>query len=236
MSTNQRRRVSKENGVGSQCGQRSDDSIQSTGPISHPYSSCSRGQSRGPDQGKETSPWSGAEKRLWFMAAITVLIIICCPMAAPSCTSHERNERGSVDDILPADRQYTTTVAVARTYETTERTKAAGRGRPFLLIASIVLIRFDIPGGQVWVSTLGFQLGQIAAEGEKLRGSNYAMMPTIWWRLPILRTVALATDDYAFVSLSLLPRTIAASSWARNSYFHTNNKVFLILWIIKWRI
>lgn len=75
--------------------------------------------------------------------------------------------------------------------------------RPFLLIASIVLIRFDIPGGQVWVSTLGSQLGQIAAEGEKLRGSNYAMMPAIWWRLPILRTVALATDDYGFVSLSL---------------------------------
>lgn len=115
------------------------------------------------------------------MAAITVLIIICCPMAAPSYTSHERNERGSVDDILPADRQYRTTVAVARTYDTpTSERKPAGRDqRPFLLIAPIVLIRFDIPGGQVWVSTLRFSTRpNCRAEGEKLRGSNYSTMPT----------------------------------------------------------
>ena len=57
------------------------------------------------------------EKRLWFMAAITILIIICCPMAAPSCTSHEK-ERERIGRwypaCLPADRRYTTCCALEK--------------------------------------------------------------------------------------------------------------------------
>lgn len=78
----------------------SDDFIQSAASISHPYSLCGRGQSRDQGRKKEMSGWP--EKRLWFMAAITILIIICCPMAAPSCTSHEKEREERIGRWYPA--------------------------------------------------------------------------------------------------------------------------------------
>lgn len=121
------------------------------------------------------------EKRLWFMAAITILIIICCPMAAPSCTSHEK-ERERIGRwypaCLPADRRYTTCCALEK------RSGRDPRPGPLLLIASIVLIRFDI-----------FVRANMGSEQANCRGRRKiappacecAAVPAIWWWLMILR-------------------------------------------------